>query len=48
MSRIHSAALALSAAIAFFVGGWAAFAPRSFYDSFPGVLGAPATEEATR
>ena len=39
MSRIHSAALALSAALAFFVGGWAFFAPRSFYDSFPGVLG---------
>ncbi|GAA1058570.1 hypothetical protein GCM10017608_35590 [Agromyces luteolus] len=39
MSRIHSAALAASAAIAFFVGGWAFFAPRSFYDSFPGVLG---------
>lgn len=39
MSRIHTAALALSAAIAFFVGGWAFFAPHSFYDSFPGVLG---------
>ncbi|MGR0319418.1 hypothetical protein [Agromyces sp. ZXT2-3] len=39
MSRIHSAALAASAAIAFFVGGWAFFAPDSFYDSFPGVLG---------
>lgn len=39
MSRFHSAALALSAALAFFVGGWAFFAPRSFYDSFPGVLG---------
>lgn len=39
MSRIHSAALALSAALAFFVGGWAFFAPRSFYDAFPGVLG---------
>lgn len=39
MSRIHTAALALSAAIAFFVGGWAFFAPGSFYDSFPGVLG---------
>ena len=39
MNRIHSAALALSAALAFFVGGWAFFAPRSFYDAFPGVLG---------
>jgi hypothetical protein len=39
MSRLHPAALALSAALAFFVGGWAFFAPRSFYDSFPGVLG---------
>ena len=39
MTRIHTAALALSAAIAFFVGGWAFFAPHSFYDSFPGVLG---------
>lgn len=39
MTRIHTAALALSAAIAFFVGGWAFFAPGSFYDSFPGVLG---------
>ncbi|WP_195760693.1 hypothetical protein [Agromyces kandeliae] len=39
MSRIHTAALAASAAIAFLVGGWACFAPRSFYDSFPGVLG---------
>lgn len=40
MSRIHSAALASSAAIAFFVGAWAFFAPRSFFDSFPGVFGA--------
>lgn len=39
MNRIHTAALALTAAIAFFVGGWAFFAPASFYDSFPGVLG---------
>ncbi|WP_353826576.1 hypothetical protein [Agromyces sp. SYSU T0242] len=39
MSRIHTAALAASAAIAFVVGGWAAFAPRAFYDSFPGMLG---------
>ncbi|WP_438853922.1 hypothetical protein [Agromyces sp. M3QZ16-3] len=39
MSRIHSAALAASAAIAFLVGVWAFVAPRSFYDSFPGVLG---------
>ncbi|GGI45806.1 hypothetical protein BCL57_001551 [Agromyces flavus] len=39
MRRLHTAALALSAAIAFFVGGWAFFAPRSFFDSFPGVLG---------
>lgn len=39
MNRIHTAALALTAAIAFFVGGWASFAPASFYDSFPGVLG---------
>ncbi|WP_344372836.1 hypothetical protein [Agromyces tropicus] len=28
MSRIHTAALAASAAIALFAGGWAAFAPR--------------------
>ena len=39
MHRIHMTALALSAAIAFFVGGWAFFAPQSFYDAFPGVLG---------
>lgn len=39
MQRIHTAALALTAAIAFFVGGWASFAPASFFDSFPGVLG---------
>ncbi|GAA1061868.1 hypothetical protein [Agromyces bracchium] len=39
MSRIHTAALAASAAIALIVGGWAFFAPRSFYDSFPGILG---------
>ena len=39
MTRIHTAALALTAAIAFFVGGWASFAPDSFFDSFPGVLG---------
>ncbi|MFE5670935.1 hypothetical protein ACFQ58_04905 [Agromyces sp. NPDC056523] len=39
MRRIHTVALALSATIAFFVGGWAFFAPRSFFDSFPGVLG---------
>lgn len=39
MHRIHTAALALTAAIAFFVGGWASFAPASFFDSFPGVLG---------
>lgn len=39
MQRIHTAALALTAAIACFVGGWAWFAPASFFDSFPGVLG---------
>lgn len=39
MQSIHTAALALTAAIAFFVGGWASFAPASFFDSFPGVLG---------
>ena len=39
MQRIHTAALALTAAIAFVVGGWASFAPASFFDSFPGVLG---------
>ncbi|WP_430647407.1 hypothetical protein [Agromyces sp. GXS1127] len=39
MSRIHTAALAASAAIAFIVGGWAFFAPGAFYDSFPGMLG---------
>lgn len=39
MTRIHTAALALTAAIALFVGAWASFAPASFFDSFPGVLG---------
>ncbi|HEX6953372.1 MAG TPA: hypothetical protein VF156_00715, partial [Agromyces sp.] len=39
MQRIRTAALALTAAISFFVGGWASFAPASFFDSFPGVLG---------
>lgn len=39
MTRIHVAALAFSALLGLFVGGWAYFAPQSFYDSFPGVLG---------
>ena len=34
MTRIHTAALALSAAIAFFVGGWAFFV--SFSAGYPG------------
>lgn len=32
--RLAAAVLAVSAAV---VGGWAEFAPRSFYDSFPGL-----------
>ena len=39
MRRLHVLALAFSALLGFFVGGWAYFAPQSFYDSFPGVLG---------
>lgn len=39
MKRLHSAALAFSTALAFFVGIWAYFFAREFYDSFPGVLG---------
>nr|WP_201470618.1 hypothetical protein [Microbacterium hydrocarbonoxydans] len=39
MRRLHTFALALSALLGLFVGGWAYFAPQSFYDSFPGVLG---------
>jgi hypothetical protein len=39
MRRLHSFALAFSALLGLFVGGWAYFAPQSFYDSFPGVLG---------
>jgi hypothetical protein len=39
MRRLHFFALGLSALLGLFVGGWAYFAPQSFYDSFPGVLG---------
>ena len=39
MRRLHTFALAFSALLGLFVGGWAYFAPQSFYDSFPGVLG---------
>lgn len=39
MRRLHILALAFSAALGLFVGGWAYSAPQSFYDSFPGVLG---------
>lgn len=39
MRRLHIFALAFSAFLGLFVGGWAYFAPQSFYDSFPGVLG---------
>lgn len=39
MRRLHFFALGLSTLLGLFVGGWAYFAPQSFYDSFPGVLG---------
>jgi hypothetical protein len=39
MRRLHFLALAFSALLGLFVGGWAYFAPQSFYDSFPGILG---------
>jgi hypothetical protein len=39
MRRLHIFALAFSALLGLFVGGWAYFAPQGFYDSFPGVLG---------
>lgn len=39
MRRLHIFALAFSALLGLFVGGWAYSAPQSFYDSFPGVLG---------
>ena len=39
MRRLHILALAFSALLGLLVGGWAYFAPLSFYDSFPGVLG---------
>lgn len=39
MRRLHILALAASAALGLFVGGWAYFASVGFYDSFPGVLG---------
>ncbi|WP_341955840.1 hypothetical protein [Microbacterium sp. LWH13-1.2] len=40
MRRLHTLALAFSALLGLFVGGWAYLAPLSFYESFPGVLGA--------
>ncbi|OAN42767.1 hypothetical protein [Microbacterium sp. H83] len=39
MRRLHTFALAFSTVLGLFVGGWAYFSARSFYDSFPGVLG---------
>jgi hypothetical protein len=39
MRRLHLLALAFSTLLGLLVGGWAYFAARSFYDSFPGVLG---------
>lgn len=39
MTALKRAALALSAALGIFVGGWASLSPRGFYDAFPGVLG---------
>lgn len=39
MRRLHLFALSFSALLGLFVGGWAYFAARSFYDSFPGILG---------
>jgi hypothetical protein len=39
MTAVKRAALVISAALGLFVGGWAYFAPRGFYDAFPGVLG---------
>lgn len=35
--RLRQAILVVTAVIGLFVGGWAAFAPGSFYDAFPGV-----------
>jgi hypothetical protein len=35
--RLRQVVLVVTAAIGLFVGGWAAFAPRSFYDGFPGL-----------
>jgi len=34
---VRRAVLAVTAAIGFFVGGWAAFWPVSFYEAFPGL-----------
>jgi hypothetical protein len=39
VNRLHVFALASSGVLGFFVGGWAYFSPRTFYDWFPGVLG---------
>jgi len=39
MRRLHLIALTASSALGLFVGRWAYFAARGFYDSFPGVLG---------
>ncbi|MEN0022368.1 MAG: hypothetical protein AAGC61_03735 [Microbacterium sp.] len=39
MRRLHLIALTASSALGLFVGGWAYFSARGFYDSFPGVLG---------
>ena len=39
MTAVKRVALALSAALGLFVGGWATVSPRGFYDAFPGVLG---------
>jgi hypothetical protein len=35
--RLRQVILVVTAAIGLFVGGWAAFAPRFFYDAFPGL-----------
>lgn len=35
--RLRQAILVVTAVIGLFVGGWAAFGPRSFYDAFPGL-----------
>lgn len=36
-TRLRQGILLLSVAVSLFVGGWAGFAPHSFYSSFPGL-----------